>query len=73
MSEWQDVLEKLSGIRTVPNVFINQKHVGGHSDTMKVKHFDCTWHVIILMDLTSYLKQHLSMMSLEICHISILE
>merc|ERR1719180_73170 len=29
------LLEK-TGQRTVPNVFINQKHVGGHDDTMKL-------------------------------------
>ena len=29
------LLEK-TGQKTVPNVFINQKHVGGHDDTMKL-------------------------------------
>ncbi|KAK8096992.1 glutaredoxin [Apiospora kogelbergensis] len=28
----QDALEKLTGQRTVPNVFIGQKHIGGNSD-----------------------------------------
>lgn len=32
----QDVLEKLSGQRTVPNVYINKKHIGGHDDTVKL-------------------------------------
>ena len=29
------LLEK-TGQRTVPNVFINGKHIGGHDDTMKL-------------------------------------
>ena len=32
----QDVLQKMSGQRTVPNVYINKKHIGGHDDTVKV-------------------------------------
>ena len=32
--EIQDVLRKLTGQRTVPNVFIKGTHVGGASDTM---------------------------------------
>lgn len=28
----QDALAEISGQRTVPNIFINQKHIGGNSD-----------------------------------------
>ncbi|KAG5980771.1 hypothetical protein E4U55_003667 [Claviceps digitariae] len=28
----QDALEQISGQRTVPNVYIKQKHIGGNSD-----------------------------------------
>lgn len=28
----QDALEELTGQRTVPNIFIKQKHIGGNSD-----------------------------------------
>ena len=28
----QNALEELTGQRTVPNVFIGQKHIGGNSD-----------------------------------------
>jgi glutaredoxin 3 len=28
----QDVLEGMTGQRTVPNIFIGQKHIGGNSD-----------------------------------------
>ncbi|KAE8337606.1 hypothetical protein BDV24DRAFT_139877 [Aspergillus arachidicola] len=28
----QDALEEISGQRTVPNIFIKQKHIGGNSD-----------------------------------------
>jgi glutaredoxin 3 len=31
--EMQGELHKLSGQRTVPNVFINGKHLGGNDDT----------------------------------------
>jgi glutaredoxin 3 len=31
-SELQDALEAITGQRTVPNSFINQKHIGGNSD-----------------------------------------
>ncbi|RYP72330.1 hypothetical protein DL771_004304 [Monosporascus sp. 5C6A] len=31
-SEIQAALEEISGQRTVPNVFINRKHIGGNSD-----------------------------------------
>lgn len=30
--DWQDALQELSGQRTVPNVYINAKHIGGNSD-----------------------------------------
>merc|ERR1711916_367468 len=33
---YQDVLLEMTGQRTVPNVFIGQKHIGGHSDTFKL-------------------------------------
>jgi glutaredoxin 3 len=28
----QDALEEVSGQRSVPNIFINQQHIGGNSD-----------------------------------------
>lgn len=31
-SELQDALEKISGQRTVPNIYVAQKHIGGNSD-----------------------------------------
>ncbi|RYP64720.1 hypothetical protein DL769_006568 [Monosporascus sp. CRB-8-3] len=31
-SEIQDALQEMSGQRTVPNIFINRKHIGGNSD-----------------------------------------
>lgn len=34
-SELQSALHEISGQRTVPNVFINSKHLGGCDDTMK--------------------------------------
>ena len=34
MARYQDVLNELTGQRTVPNVFINGKHMGGSSDVM---------------------------------------
>ncbi|KAK3102799.1 hypothetical protein FSP39_014001 [Pinctada imbricata] len=34
-SELQNTLQQLSGQRTVPNVYINSKHLGGCDDTMK--------------------------------------
>ena len=34
--EVQAALLEKTGQKTVPNVFINQKHVGGHDDTMKL-------------------------------------
>ncbi|KAK6836201.1 Glutaredoxin [Apiospora arundinis] len=33
----QDALEKMTGQRTVPNVFIGQKHIGGNSDLQAKK------------------------------------
>ena len=34
MTQYQDVLNDLTGQRTVPNVFINGKHIGGCSDVI---------------------------------------
>ena len=34
MSRYQDVLNEITGQRTVPNVFINGKHIGGCSDVI---------------------------------------
>lgn len=31
-SQIQEALEEITGQRTVPNVFINHKHLGGNSD-----------------------------------------
>ena len=36
MAQLQKMLEKISGQRTVPNIYINNLHIGGHDDTMKV-------------------------------------
>lgn len=36
-AEIQDYLEEISHQRTVPNVFINGKHVGGNSDVQALK------------------------------------
>lgn len=36
-SEIQDALEEISGQRTVPNVYINGKHIGGNSDLEALK------------------------------------
>lgn len=33
----QDALHKLTGQRTVPNIFIGRKHIGGNSDLENVK------------------------------------
>uniref|UniRef100_A0A1B6M8U6 thioredoxin-disulfide reductase (NADPH) n=1 Tax=Graphocephala atropunctata TaxID=36148 RepID=A0A1B6M8U6_9HEMI len=32
-AQMQDVLEEMSGQRTVPNVFVKQRHVGGYTET----------------------------------------
>jgi glutaredoxin 3 len=32
----QNALEKMTGQRTVPNIFIGQKHIGGNSDLESV-------------------------------------
>ena len=32
MAQYQDILNEMTGQRTVPNVFINGKHMGGCSD-----------------------------------------
>ena len=31
-AEMQNILEKISGQRTVPNIYINDQHIGGNSD-----------------------------------------
>ncbi|KAF5018817.1 hypothetical protein F66182_9180 [Fusarium sp. NRRL 66182] len=36
-SALQDALEQISGQRTVPNVYIKQKHIGGNSDIQSLK------------------------------------
>ncbi|EPS41874.1 hypothetical protein H072_4165 [Dactylellina haptotyla CBS 200.50] len=33
----QDALEQISGQRTVPNIFIAKKHIGGNSDLQALK------------------------------------
>ncbi|KHN97290.1 Thioredoxin-like fold protein [Metarhizium album ARSEF 1941] len=35
-AELQDALEDISGQRTVPNVYIKQKHIGGNSDVQSL-------------------------------------
>ncbi len=35
-SDLQDALEEISGQRTVPNVYIKQKHIGGNSDVQSL-------------------------------------
>ncbi|KYK57167.1 hypothetical protein DCS_04174 [Drechmeria coniospora] len=35
-SALQEALEEISGQRTVPNVFIQQKHIGGNSDLQEL-------------------------------------
>ncbi|KAF4965474.1 hypothetical protein FZEAL_10754 [Fusarium zealandicum] len=36
-SDLQDALEEISRQRTVPNVYIKQKHIGGNSDIQSLK------------------------------------
>lgn len=36
MARYQDVLNEITGQRTVPNVFINGKHIGGCSDVISM-------------------------------------
>ena len=36
-NEIQDALLELSGQRTVPNVFVKGKHIGGNDDTQRAK------------------------------------
>lgn len=33
----QDALEEITGQRSVPNIFIGQKHIGGNSDLQSKK------------------------------------
>ncbi|KAK3181248.1 Glutaredoxin [Lecanicillium sp. MT-2017a] len=35
-ADLQDALEDISGQRTVPNVYIKQKHIGGNSDVQSL-------------------------------------
>lgn len=35
--ELQDALQEISGQRTVPNIYIKQKHIGGNSDLQEKK------------------------------------
>lgn len=35
-SDIQDALQQLTKQRTVPNIFINRKHIGGNSDLQKL-------------------------------------
>ncbi|KAL9591947.1 MAG: hypothetical protein Q9179_007212 [Wetmoreana sp. 5 TL-2023] len=36
-ADLQDALEEISGQRTVPNIYIQQKHIGGNSDLQAQK------------------------------------
>ena len=36
-SALQDALEEITGQRSVPNIFFNQKHIGGNSDLQAKK------------------------------------
>lgn len=36
-SDLQDALQEISGQRTVPNVYIKQKHIGGNSDVQALQ------------------------------------
>ncbi|KAF2663512.1 putative glutaredoxin Grx1 [Microthyrium microscopicum] len=36
-SALQDALAEISGQRTVPNIFINKKHIGGNSDLQNIR------------------------------------
>jgi len=36
MNNYQDLLKEMTGQRSVPNVFINGKHIGGCDDTLKL-------------------------------------
>lgn len=36
-SALQDALQEITGQRTVPNIFIKQKHIGGNSDLQGLK------------------------------------
>lgn len=36
----QEYLKELTGQRTVPNIFINGKHIGGNSDLQQLKSLD---------------------------------
>jgi glutaredoxin 3 len=36
-SDLQDALQEINGQRTVPNIYIKQKHIGGNSDLQDLK------------------------------------
>ncbi|KAL5336496.1 thioredoxin-like protein [Aspergillus crustosus] len=36
-SALQDALQEISGQRTVPNIYIKQKHIGGNSDLQNIR------------------------------------
>ena len=36
----QDALEEITGQRSVPNIFIGQKHIGGNSELQSKKDLD---------------------------------
>lgn len=36
-TDLQNALEEISGQRTVPNIYINKKHIGGNSDLQAKK------------------------------------
>lgn len=36
-ADLQDALQEISNQRTVPNIFISQKHIGGNSDLQSKK------------------------------------
>lgn len=36
-ADMQDALAEMSGQRTVPNIYIGKKHIGGNSDLQAIK------------------------------------
>ncbi|KAJ5648120.1 Glutaredoxin [Penicillium lividum] len=38
----QNALQEISGQRTVPNIYINKKHIGGNSDLQKLQKKELT-------------------------------
>lgn len=45
-SSYQEMLLEMTGQRTVPNVFVNKKHVGGCDNTMQVINKSVTWFLL---------------------------